>query len=220
MKEQEHIVLGCLLHDIGKFLERAEVLDQYRNDLDKRQQYCKWNKEQNYYSHIHVLHTLALCEKLGELVLALLPEEQQQSGKADQNWINLAAHHHNPSLQKHAYLEQIVQAADHLASAEREKGDFYAQGIHKKTRLKSLLGRVNIEAGGSRANNYFLPLSEIELSDEAIYPQPAELQGMEEKKGQQGKGWLSEKKLSEDYQAIAKVFINASVHDKKHRKLT
>ena len=56
MKEHDHIVLGCLLHDIGKFFERAEVLDEYRKDEEKRQSYCKKHLE-GYYSHIHVLNT-------------------------------------------------------------------------------------------------------------------------------------------------------------------
>ena len=208
MKEQEQIILGCLLHDIGKFLERAEVLNQYRDDQDKRQQYCKWNDEKNYFSHIHVLHTLAFCEQLCELVPVLMPEERQTNERADQNWINLASYHHKPSKQQQAYLEQIVQAADHFASAEREKGDFYAQGIHKKTHLESLLGRINIGSASNRENIYFLPLSETRLTVEAIYPQAAESLGMSKKEGLQGKGWLRKHKLTAEYQVIAENFMS------------
>ena len=37
MKDHDHIVYGCLLHDIGKFFERAEALQDYRKNEDKKQ---------------------------------------------------------------------------------------------------------------------------------------------------------------------------------------
>ncbi|HSH67319.1 MAG TPA: hypothetical protein VLB84_16360, partial [Bacteroidia bacterium] len=74
MKKHDHIVLGCLLHDIGKFFERAEVLDQYRKDEEKRQSYCPKHLD-GYYTHIHVLNTLAFCGLLAEKVPQIQPEE-------------------------------------------------------------------------------------------------------------------------------------------------
>lgn len=207
MKEHDHLVFGCLLHDIGKFFERAEVLDEYRKDEEKRQSYCKKHPE-GYYSHIHVLNTLRFCEILSEQVTQIKPDENQKKATADQNWINLAALHHIPSEREGSYLEKIVQAADHLASAEREQGNFYEQGINKKTRLESLLGRVNI-GETARKNDYFLPLSKMMLSEQAIYPKQACLSGMEEKSNNTGKGkvWLSQNTLITDYKQIAEKFI-------------
>lgn len=207
MKKHDHIVLGCLLHDIGKFFERAEILDDYRKDEEKRQSFCKKHKE-GYYSHIHVLNTLRFCELLGEHVTQIKPDENQKSSTADQNWINLAALHHIPSDREDSYLEKIVQAADHLASAEREQGNFYEQGINKKTRLESLLGRVNI-GETARKNDYFLPLSKTALSEQAIYPKQACLSGMEEKSNDKDKGkvWLSQNSLIMDYKHIAEQFV-------------
>jgi len=197
MKEHEHLLLGCLLHDIGKFFERSETLDQYRNDNNKQQAYCKWNEQGHYYSHKHVLNTLAFCEKLTKCIPEIQPTERQSSKKADQNWINLAAHHHNPSQQAKNYLEKIVQTADHFASAEREQGDFYTKNIHKKTRLESLLGRVSLEEQ-ARENSYFLPLTSLSLEAHAIYPQSANQLEMQKQKSTKGEGWLSEKSLVED----------------------
>lgn len=206
MKEHEHLILGCLLHDIGKFFERAELLEHYRNDKDKQQGYCKWNEQGHYFSHKHVLNTLAFCEKLSECIPELKPDEQQSSKNADQNWINLAAHHHNPSQQANNYLEKIVQTADHFSSAEREQGDFYTKNIHKKTRLESLLGRVSLEEH-ARENASFLPLTSLSLESQAIYPQLANKLGMQKQKSTKGEGWLSEKNLVEDYKAIALSFL-------------
>jgi len=205
MKEHDHIVLGCLLHDIGKFFERAEALDEYRKNDEKRQSFCK-KHEKGYYSHIHVLNTLRFCELLSEHVSQIKPDENQKASSADQNWINLAALHHIPSEREVSYMEKIVQAADHLASAEREQGNFYEQGINKKTRLESLLGRVNI-GETARKNDYFLPLSKTALFEQAIYPQQAKLSGMEEKANDKGKVWLSQNSLLTDYKHIANKFI-------------
>ena len=202
MKKHDHIVLGCLLHDIGKFFERAEILDQYRKDEEKRQGYCPKHSD-GYYTHIHVLNTLAFCELLAEKVPQIQPEERQTTATADQNWINLAAYHHAPSERQEAYLEKIVQAADHFASAEREQGSFYEQGIHKKTRLESLLGRIQI-GETARQNEHFLPLKFLELSEEHIFPKQADTFGMEKK----SVAWLSQNSLVSDYQAVANRFLS------------
>ena len=198
MKKHDHIVLGCLLHDIGKFFERAETLDQHRNNGEKQQSYCPRNTEKGYYSHLHVLHTLAFCELLAEKVPQIQPEEHQTTVTADQNWINLAAYHHVPSEKQEAYLEKLVQAADHFASAEREQGSFYEQGIHKKTRLESLLGRIQT-GETARQNEHFLPLKFSDLSETHIFPQQAAALGLEKK----GNTWLSQNSLVSDYQAVA-----------------
>lgn len=202
MKKHDHIVLGCLLHDIGKFFERAEVLDQYRKDEEKRQSYCPKHSD-GYYTHIHVLNTLAFCELLAEKVPQIQPEEHQTTVTADQNWINLAAYHHAPSERQEAYLEKVVQAADHFASAEREQGSFYEQGIHKKTRLESLLGRIQI-GETARQNEHFLPLKFLELSEEHVFPRQAVTFGMERK----SVAWLSQNSLVPDYQAVANRFLS------------
>ena len=208
MREQDHLVLGCLLHDIGKFFERAEILDDYRKNDEMKQGYCKKHPE-GYYSHLHVLNTLRFCELLSEQVTQIKPDENQRQSTADQNWINLASLHHIPSEREDSYLEKIVQAADHLASAEREQGNFYEQGINKKTRLESLLGRISI-GETVRKNDCFLPLSATSLSEEAVYPKHARLLGMEEKSSEKGKAkaWLSQNSLVKDYKIIAEKFVD------------
>jgi len=146
---------------------------------------------------------------LSEQVTQIKPDENQRQSTADQNWINLASLHHIPSEREGSYLEKIVQAADHLASAEREQGNFYEQGINKKTRLESLLGRISI-GETVRKNDCFLPLSQTRLSEEAVYPKHASLIGMEEKSSEKGKAkaWLSQNSLVKDYKNIAEKFVD------------
>jgi CRISPR-associated protein Csm1 len=206
MKKHDHIVFGCLLHDIGKFFERAEILDDYRRDDEKQQSYCK-KKPEGGYSHFHVLNTLKFCELLSEQVTQIKPDENQRNKAADQHWINLASLHHIPSEREESFLEKIVQAADHLASAEREQGSFYEHAINKKTRLESLLGRVSLEKQ-ARVNDYFLPLTNTSLSEYAIFSKKACLSGMEEKSNDKGKVWLTQTTLVPEYQKIAKQFID------------
>ncbi len=149
------------------------------------------------------MNTLAFCELLAEKVPQIQPEEHQTTVTADQNWINLAAYHHVPSERLEAYLEKVIQAADHFASAEREQGSFYEQGIHKKTRLESLLGRIQI-GEAARQNEHFLPLKFLELSEEHIFPKQAATFGMEKK----SVAWLSQNSLVSDYQAVANRFLS------------
>lgn len=94
MQQLDHVVFAALLHDIGKFFERAERLGEYRSNEAQQQMDCPWHRQEGYWSHKHVLHTRRFCELLAECVTILQPEEYQRSRNADQHWINLAVRHH------------------------------------------------------------------------------------------------------------------------------
>lgn len=196
MKPHDHVVLGALLHDIGKFWERAEMLDEHRRSDDEKQRNCRWNEQGRYFSHLHVLNTRAFCELLAEK-LPIAPEPG-----TDQNWINLAARHHIAS----SPLECLVAEADHFASAEREQGAFYEQGIHKKTRLEALLGRVTL-GDRERINGSRLPIAELDLAEVNLYPRHAAdyKPPMREANG----AWLSEQSLQADYRRVGEAFRKA-----------
>jgi len=207
MKEHDHVVFGSLLHDIGKFFERADILGEYCKDPDEMQRYCKKNQDGRL-GYFHVLRTLSFCDKLLETVPILKPSEEQRQQRADQHWINLASYHHNPSSSHDNYLEKLVQAADHFASAEREEGSYYEKGIHKKTRLESLLSRVTLN-DEIRKSGYFLPLKSIDLDAEAIYAKKAEQWGMTQADNDKGKVWLGkQEELVCDYANMANAFID------------
>ncbi|MCB1805372.1 MAG: type III-A CRISPR-associated protein Cas10/Csm1 [Candidatus Competibacteraceae bacterium] len=205
MESRDHVVFGALLHDIGKFFERAERLGDYRNDDDQKQQDCRWNKD-GYWSHLHVLNTRRFCEWLVEQCPILTPPEYQRDKAADQHWINFAARHHNVS----SVLERLVAAADHFASAEREQGSYYESQIHKRTRLEALLERIDLQST-SKPTRYRLPLQPLALSEEALFP--VAVDGfeipMQEAKTDHGSVWLSPKPLLDDYQHLADSFLSA-----------
>jgi CRISPR-associated protein Csm1 len=197
MNDHDHVVLGALLHDIGKFWERAELLDDYRRSEEQKQQDCPWHSENGYWSHLHVLNTRRFCDLLREKLPFVAPEPG-----TDRNWVSLAVRHHVAS----GPLEQLVAAADRFASAEREKGNFYERAIHKKTRLEALLGRVTL-SDGERSNDSRLPMAELDLRLEAIYPRQAERFNPPMRKS--GEGWIADGGVQEEYQRIGEAFLKA-----------
>ena len=121
---------------------------------EQKQQYCKTN-ENGQLGFFHVLRSLRFCEILLEQAPILKAFIQVDP---NQHWAELASCHHIPTFGDENYLKKIVQAADRFATAEREQGTFYDQGIHKRTRLESLLSRITLNNHIKEAN-YFLPLA-------------------------------------------------------------
>lgn len=201
MKPHDHVVLGALFHDVGKFWERADRLGEYRQDDSQKQFDCPWDRS-GYWSHLHVLNTRRFCERLAEQISFLKPE----SGGTTDNWINLAARHHVAS----SPLEKLVTAADHFASAEREQGNFYTRGIHHLTRMEALLERVSLDANGKmRPTRYRLPLVPLSLAAARLFPKSvAEFTPpMVQEKAQHGDIWLSPTPLNAEYAALADEFL-------------
>jgi len=203
MKPHDHVVLGALFHDIGKFWERADRLGEYRQDDSQKQFDCPWDRS-GYWSHLHVLNTRRFCERLAEQISFLKPE----SGGTTDNWINLAARHHVAS----SPLEKLVTAADHFASAEREQGNFYTRDIHRLTRMETLLERVSLDANGKmRPTRYRLPLAPLSLVAARFFPKSAAefTPPMVQEKTQHGDTWLSPTPLNAEYAALADEFLVA-----------
>lgn len=198
MKAIEHVVLAALLHDVGKAFERAEMLDDYRRDPEYLQAYCR--KQVNYYSRLHVLHTLKFCELIADKYDFLRPAEGQRIRQADQHWINLASRHHVASTP----FEKLISASDHFASAEREDGNYYERRIHQKTYLEPILERVNLDKTTTRTYHR-LPLNELSLDKDVIYPKHVnDLPEMEEVENEV---WLSRESLRLHYEQLCNAMM-------------
>jgi len=106
-KIREQIYLGALLHDIGKFYQRADdngmtrskELDQTVKNLEGI--VCPKNND-GFYTHKHVLWTAQFIEDIGLEKQSLYSELL----------LRLASYHHKPST----FYEAIIQLADHLSS--------------------------------------------------------------------------------------------------------
>ena len=86
MTPHDHVVLGALLHDVGKFWERAERLDEYRRNELQKQLDCPLHRD-GYRSHLHVLNT----RRFGETLADQAPFLEPRTGDSPDHWLNLAA---------------------------------------------------------------------------------------------------------------------------------
>ena len=141
----ESTALAGLLHDIGKFMLRADVLGRRI-----------WDSEaQREFGYKHAMLTASFID---DFVPA--PWRAQIGG--------LAGNHHCPQTR----LERIVQLADHLSAAERDDG--VQDGDVRVDHPRQLLSIFcQIEADKVRlepAQRQYLPLQSLALADSAIFP--------------------------------------------------
>jgi len=101
------IALAGLLHDVGKFAERAgmEVSQQYRNDNEHLYQPHYDGRS----SHKHALYSAAFIERFSNMLPVI---DDESAGRSGNSLINLAAMHHKPETA----LQWIVAQADRLSS--------------------------------------------------------------------------------------------------------
>jgi CRISPR-associated protein Csm1 len=163
---RETIYLAGLLHDIGKFWQRADPNGGARSEvltsatLGNESQYCP--VYQGKYSHKHVLWTAQFIDNHKAFF-------QDVVGNADfEAFFNAAVKHHAPDQ---GNVDQwLVQQADHLSSGvdrQGEKGqqDGAAEGAwdsFKNVRLKSVFGSLMGHTGAG----FELPIRALDDSDQ------------------------------------------------------
>ena len=125
MKDVDLIALAGLLHDIGKFGQRAEI---DVDDLDY-QNFCPRDKNGNP-THKHAAYSAKI---LGDYIV----EKQKKSKRVikadslDKKFINISAKHHVPETDE----EWIVASADRLASGfERESFNNYNEIVEDEVK--------------------------------------------------------------------------------------
>lgn len=152
------IALAGLLHDVGKFMQRAEVplsatSQQMENTI------CPVYDGR--YSHKHVLWTSEFFDLFdGHPVLA---------AKAGNDTLSaLACYHHNPS----SPLQKLVQLADCLSSAsDRMRDDEdHGRGAYKKERLHSIFEYLRISADNTLKAAHRYELDQLDPLAENIFP--------------------------------------------------
>lgn len=171
------VALAGLLHDLGKFAERARL------DIPNREaqiaQYCPVHDGRP--SHKHAAYTAAALERLrDDGLLPPLTGEPFGLTAADDTLENAAAMHHRPATK----LQHIVAIADRLSSGfERQEGQDFAQPedatTHYSCRLRTLFEQVRLPkeaqpardgAAASRGFRYRLEA----LSPSSLLPVAAE----------------------------------------------
>ena len=185
------VALAAMLHDAGKFAERARVeLDSQTIDANK-QLYCPHRKQftdaEGHFTHVHAAYTgmaIDLIERnLPELVGEdVSPFASWKSDDVADSLINAAAGHHKPRT----FLQWVIATADRVASGfERERFEHYNQSSertetgrnHYTARLLTLFEQIDLgdKPGGDRGKAGFVwryPLQA--LMPQAMFPRKAE----------------------------------------------
>ncbi|GLI53997.1 type III-A CRISPR-associated protein Cas10/Csm1 [Thermodesulfovibrio yellowstonii] len=105
------IAIAALLHDIGKFSERASV--EIPQDYVINNQALYQPKYKHRYTHRHSLHTAYFFDSFSKY----LPKQILTDSTADTSLINLAAMHHKPTSAE----QLIIREADILSSGIERK---------------------------------------------------------------------------------------------------
>ncbi|MGC8976041.1 MAG: HD domain-containing protein, partial [Candidatus Ratteibacteria bacterium] len=151
MEERESLILASLLHDIGKFAQRAgeELKEEYQN-LENI--YCPTYK--SYYTHRHLLYS-------GQFIKEIFKNKEDLIE-------NLVLSHHLPeNFTGDKKLSKIIQLSDYLSSGEREKEDYEVKEIEKEP-LISVFSQIEID--GKKIEEKYNKVVKIEDKIENFIP--------------------------------------------------
>ncbi|MBW1705826.1 MAG: type III-A CRISPR-associated protein Cas10/Csm1 [Deltaproteobacteria bacterium] len=161
------ISIAGMFHDIGKFAERAYIIEPGDPDMVRQD-----------YNYGHAYSTeLALKKIFPEEILShKLPNSM---GVQECTILNLAARHHKP---RHPY-ETIISEADRIASGHERAGsdedsEFETSGRERKSQvpLLSILGRVHLQdratdpASRNMRYRIAIPPLENEMEQSIVFP--------------------------------------------------
>ncbi len=157
-REYYAVILGALLHDIGKFFQRAgyklEREDEYWIQVCcKRFHTLKGDR----YSHKHAVYS-------GKFIRNYL--------KGNDDVEVLSMHHHMPDNApdySKRYLSKLITLADWLASGERRDREMDEElGDPSKEPLISIFSRINLD--GNTIAPYYVPISILNPALDGMFP--------------------------------------------------
>lgn len=155
--KHQHLLLGTFLHDIGKVMQRAEVLV---TETTQNLMACSGPSWDGRPTHYHVQWTSQFFEQHWKHVQGIPKEEDHDCSVQE-----LAFRHHNPSTP----LQEIVSEADRLSSGMDRGEKHYERDVHKRKPLiplRCLLG-IDAESSMPKVCCPFVPLS---AKNDSCYP--------------------------------------------------
>lgn len=127
LEQTSRVALAAMLHDLGKFAERARIDEAQEKDADgnirvdiNKQLYCP--SFNNKYSHAHAAYTaigMDIIERqLPEITGSeMKPFASWRTKETDDSLINAAAKHHKPET----FLQWVIATADRVSSGFERK---------------------------------------------------------------------------------------------------
>lgn len=173
------IALAGLLHDIGKFMQRAEVS---LSDESKGMEGTICPVYNGRYSHKHVLWTSEFFEQNStHRHIGMKPVEDSIA--------NLAAYHHKPATK----LQELIQIADRLSSGSDRQEDEEShkdREWYKKARMHSIFDYLHLENRKNETAKYRYELDPLDNDVENCFP--TTLNNLSPKEGEKVVGGYSE----------------------------
>ena len=214
---REHIYLAALLHDIGKFYQRADTgavgTSKFLNPNNKREEdyLPSYNGR---YTHKHCLWTAQFIDDFKSVFKNLVSSSNFDNLSDKDNLINLAARHHLPENEL-SELGKIIKKADCLSSGMdrtntlslKDTQDEENWDSFKNKRMVSILETVKFNNSSKTEIKYHLPVDRVKLSKD-FFPKDNFENAPDYKK--LWNDFITEIKFiqSDTYRAYAETFLN------------
>jgi CRISPR-associated protein Csm1 len=165
MQERESFYLGALLHDIGKFIQRANIPEWQ----DLAGSYVKSGEASR--NHAHRRYSAAVIKQLLRKFLsgsdvemyALLHHQGRERGKADHQRIG-----------KNGIPLKLIHIADICASKERKQVPELEPQHYTRAKLQSIFSDITLtDKDGNKlesAQKKYLDLNPLSLARESLFP--------------------------------------------------
>ncbi|MEE0912913.1 MAG: type III-A CRISPR-associated protein Cas10/Csm1 [Paludibacteraceae bacterium] len=178
-KIREHIYLAALLHDIGKFYQRADKgfsdkTNELSNSVKSVADYLCPMNENGYFGYQHTVWTLQFLSEI-EATLKKIPDFSQNlfDGEKNQDTIfQLASFHHKPSTELQALISLAdwwSAGVDRRVKLEEENGDIdaikWGKNRYKQIPLYSVFNGINEGKGKSAFG-----LRSLSIEEDGFFP--------------------------------------------------
>lgn len=178
-KIREHIYLAALLHDIGKFYQRADKgfsdkTNELSNSVRSVADYLCPMNENGYFGYQHTVWTLQFLTEI-EATLKKIPDFSQNlfDGEKNQDTIfQLASFHHKPSTELQALISLAdwwSAGVDRRVKLEEENGDIdaikWGKNRYKQIPLYSVFNGINEGKGKSAFG-----LRPLSIEEDGFFP--------------------------------------------------
>jgi len=175
LQASSRMALAGMLHDLGKFTERAKIPIKSEQERTHQELYCPLRKagRKQYHTHKHAAYTAIGIDLIEQNVPHLIDEDMfpfanWKSIDTEDSLINAAAGHHRPN----SYLQWIIATADRVASGfEREEFEQYNKAEDKnlyQSRQLTLFEQINLQGTNNEHLEYRYALKP--LSPSTLFP--------------------------------------------------